>query len=99
MSRKTKRPPTAWAWRRGWRRLVALAKGRLAAARKARASKPKRRGTNPRQPRSSSCRQYVRQLCVQLPDPCGVCPRCCPGHTKPPAEQDGGRFTTSVEKA
>ncbi len=100
MSRKPKRPPIAWAWRRGWRRLLALAKRRLEAARKARAGKPKRRrATNPRQPRCSSCRLYVRQLCVQQPDPCGVCPTCCPGHNKPPAEQDGGRFTTSVEKA
>jgi hypothetical protein len=73
----------------------------LEAARKARKTRTTRRATNPRQLRCTACNLFVRHLCRNPYEPCGVCPVCCPGHKKPPAEQqhDGGRFTTSVEKA
>lgn len=57
-----------------------------------------RRGSRRTPPRCDACTQFVTAMC---PEGCGVCPACCPGHRQSRdggGEQDGGKFTTSVER-
>lgn len=68
--------PIAWAWRRHWRQLVTGA-----ARHWPRHKKTARHRRQARvQLRCPACLLFIRDLCDVQPDPCGLCPACCPGH-------------------
>lgn len=76
---KKAKNPLAWAMRRTSRRLVLRVKAVRA---KRKTTTKKRRATNRRQPWCPACQLFVKRFCITLPEPCGVCPTCCPGHPK-----------------